>query len=102
MLLGFLLSQQALEDIFLSKENNSLEGIVKLAPKMIISFLSPIQPKYLSNKMLSKYRHDHVGGGGGISNGKRTGSKILGNKIPQQIEHKKKNKRKGKEGTNIY
>lgn len=53
--------------------------------------------------MLNKYRHDPVGGGGGISNGKRDWiQEILGNKIAQQIDHKKKNKRKGKEGTNIY
>lgn len=45
--------------------------------------------------MLNKYRHDHGGGRGGISNGKRDCiQEILGNKIPQQIEHEKKNKRK--------
>lgn len=52
--------------------------------------------------MLNKYRRDHVGGGGGISNGKRDWiQEILGNKIPQHIEHKK-NERKGKEGTKTY
>lgn len=43
-----------------------------------------------------------MGGGGGISNGKRDWiQEILGNKIPQHIEHKK-NERKGKEGTKTY
>lgn len=92
MLSGYLLPQVALQDIFQNEEDNSLKGIMGLALKMVIYFLSPSKPKYLSNEMLNKYRHNNVGGGGGVSNGEKGWIQdIFGNdKISQQIRHGRK------------
>lgn len=105
MLSGYLLPQVALQDIFQNEEDNSLKGIMGLALKMVIYFLSPSKPKYLSNEMLNKYRHNNVGGGGGVSNGEKGWIQdIFGNdKISQQIRHGRKTiGRKRKKPTCIW